>query len=49
VQAFVKAIQTHGPSPVSAEEGRLGMAAVLAASASVDQGKIISLEQHRIK
>lgn len=43
VQAFVDAIQLHAPSPVSAEEGRLAMAAVLAASESAEQGKIISL------
>ena len=43
VQAFVSAIQTHGPSPISGEEGCLAMAAVLAASESVEQNKIISL------
>jgi len=43
VQAFVDAIQAHGPSPVSGEEGCLAMAAVLAASESVEQNKIVSL------
>jgi predicted dehydrogenase len=47
VQAFVDAIQNQAPSPVSGEEGYLAMKAVLAASESVEQNKIVSLIRGR--
>lgn len=43
VQAFVTAIQTGGPSPVTGTDGRAILAAVLAASEAIEQKKIVTL------